>query len=55
MSPSPQSPDAQELAGQIDAIRADIQSLTSTVSRIAATTRETPAAIRASAHGPVLP
>jgi ElaB/YqjD/DUF883 family membrane-anchored ribosome-binding protein len=35
MSPSPQSPDAQELAGQIDAIRADIQSLTSTVSRIA--------------------
>ena len=35
MSPSSQSPDAQELAGQIDAIRADIQSLTSTVSRIA--------------------
>jgi ElaB/YqjD/DUF883 family membrane-anchored ribosome-binding protein len=35
MSPSPQNPDAQELAGQIDAIRADIQSLTSTVSRIA--------------------
>ena len=35
MSPSPQSPDAQELSGQIDAIRADIQSLTSTVSRIA--------------------
>ena len=34
MSPSPQSPDAQELAGQIDAIRADIQSLTSTVSRM---------------------
>ena len=31
----PRSPDAQELAGQIDAIRADIQSLTSTVSRIA--------------------
>lgn len=35
MSPSSQSPDAEELAGQIDAIRADIQSLTSTVSRIA--------------------
>ena len=35
MSPSPQNPDVQELAGQIDAIRADIQSLTSTVSRIA--------------------
>jgi ElaB/YqjD/DUF883 family membrane-anchored ribosome-binding protein len=35
MSPSPQSPDTQELANQIDAIRADIQSLTSTVSRIA--------------------
>jgi len=35
MSPSPQNPDAQELVGQIDAIRADIQSLTSTVSRIA--------------------
>ena len=35
MSPSSQNPDAQELAGQIDAIRADIQSLTSTVSRIA--------------------
>jgi ElaB/YqjD/DUF883 family membrane-anchored ribosome-binding protein len=35
MSPSPQNPDAQELAGQIDAIRADIQNLTSTVSRIA--------------------
>jgi ElaB/YqjD/DUF883 family membrane-anchored ribosome-binding protein len=35
MSPSPQNPEAQELAGQIDAIRADLQSLTSTVSRIA--------------------
>jgi ElaB/YqjD/DUF883 family membrane-anchored ribosome-binding protein len=35
MSPSPQSPDTQELANQIDAIRADIQSLTSTVGRIA--------------------
>jgi ElaB/YqjD/DUF883 family membrane-anchored ribosome-binding protein len=35
MSPSPQTPDNQELADQIDAIRADIQSLTSTVSRIA--------------------
>jgi ElaB/YqjD/DUF883 family membrane-anchored ribosome-binding protein len=35
MSPSPQNPDAQELANQIDAIRADIQSLTSTVSKIA--------------------
>jgi ElaB/YqjD/DUF883 family membrane-anchored ribosome-binding protein len=35
MSPSPQSPDNQELANQIDAIRADIQSLTSTVGRIA--------------------
>jgi len=35
MSPSPQTPDNQELADQIDTIRADIQSLTSTVSRIA--------------------
>ena len=35
MSPSPQTPDTQELADQIDTIRADIQSLTSTVSRIA--------------------
>ena len=35
MSPSPQPPDNQELADQIDTIRADIQSLTSTVSRIA--------------------
>ena len=35
MSPSPQNPDAQELANQIDAIRSDIQSLTSTVSKIA--------------------
>ena len=35
MSPSPQSPETQELADQIDAIRSDIQSLTSTVSRIA--------------------
>ncbi len=35
MSPSPQSQEAQELADQIDAIRSDIQSLTSTVSRIA--------------------
>jgi ElaB/YqjD/DUF883 family membrane-anchored ribosome-binding protein len=35
MSPSPQSPDTQELANQIDAIRADIQSLTSTVGRMA--------------------
>ena len=35
MSPSSQSPDAEELAGQIDAIRADIQSLTSTVGRMA--------------------
>jgi ElaB/YqjD/DUF883 family membrane-anchored ribosome-binding protein len=35
MSPSPQSPDAQELTNQIDAIRADIQSLTSTVGRMA--------------------
>ena len=35
MSASPQSPDNQELANQIDAIRADIQSLTSTVGRMA--------------------
>ena len=35
MSPSPHSPDNQELANQIDAIRADIQSLTSTVGRMA--------------------
>ena len=35
MSPSPQSQETQELADQIDAIRSDIQSLTSTVSRIA--------------------
>jgi ElaB/YqjD/DUF883 family membrane-anchored ribosome-binding protein len=35
MSPSPQSPDNQELANQIDAIRTDIQSLTSTVGRMA--------------------
>ena len=35
MSPSPQSPDNQELANRIDAIRADIQSLTSTVGRMA--------------------
>ena len=35
MSPSPQNLDNQELANQIEAIRADIQSLTSTVSRIA--------------------
>ena len=35
MSPSPQSPENQELANQIDAIRADIQSLTSTVGRMA--------------------
>jgi ElaB/YqjD/DUF883 family membrane-anchored ribosome-binding protein len=34
MSPSPQTPENQELADQIDAIRADIQSLTSTVGRI---------------------
>lgn len=30
-----QTPDTQELADQIDAIRADIQSLTSTVGKIA--------------------
>jgi ElaB/YqjD/DUF883 family membrane-anchored ribosome-binding protein len=35
MSPSPQNPETKELTDQIDAIRADIQSLTSTVSRIA--------------------
>ena len=35
MSPSPQSPETQELTDQIDSIRADIQSLTSTVSRMA--------------------
>ena len=35
MSPSPQSQETQELADKIDAIRSDIQSLTSTVSRIA--------------------
>ena len=35
MSTSPQNPDTQELANQIDAIRADIQSLTSTVGRMA--------------------
>lgn len=35
MSPSPHSPDNQELANQIDAIRADIQNLTSTVGRMA--------------------
>jgi ElaB/YqjD/DUF883 family membrane-anchored ribosome-binding protein len=35
MSPSPHSPDNQELANRIDAIRADIQSLTSTVGRMA--------------------
>ncbi len=34
MSPSP-SPETNELADQIDAIRADIQSLTSTVGRLA--------------------
>ena len=35
MSPSPQNPDTKELANQIDAIRADIESLTSTVGRMA--------------------
>ena len=35
MSPSPQNPDKKELANQIDAIRADIESLTSTVGRMA--------------------
>jgi ElaB/YqjD/DUF883 family membrane-anchored ribosome-binding protein len=35
MSPSPQNPDTNELANQIDAIRADIESLTSTVGRMA--------------------
>jgi len=35
MSPSPQNPDSKELANQIDAIRADIESLTSTVGRMA--------------------
>jgi len=35
MSPSPQNPDRKELANQIDAIRADIESLTSTVGRMA--------------------
>ena len=35
MSPSPQNLDNQELANQIESIRADIQSLTSTVGRMA--------------------
>jgi len=35
MSPSPQNPDTNELANQIDAIRADIESLTTTVGRMA--------------------
>jgi len=35
MSPSPQNPDTNELANQINAIRADIESLTSTVGRMA--------------------
>ena len=35
MSPSPQNSDKKELANQIDAIRADIESLTSTVGRMA--------------------
>ena len=35
MSPSPHNPDKKELANQIDAIRADIESLTSTVGRMA--------------------
>lgn len=33
--PSPTNPDAAELADQIDAIRADIQNLTSTIGSIA--------------------
>jgi ElaB/YqjD/DUF883 family membrane-anchored ribosome-binding protein len=35
MPPQTPSPEAQELANQIEAIRADLQNLTSTVSRIA--------------------
>ncbi|HZP09387.1 DUF883 C-terminal domain-containing protein [Methyloceanibacter sp.] len=35
MPPQTPSPEAQELAHQIEAIRADLQNLTSTVSRIA--------------------